>query len=285
MGSTIITAAINGATVHRAQCANVPFTPEEIAAEAQRVYDAGASVVLFHAREPGGAVSYRPEQYRAVIEAIRERCPILIAVDTGAIGVSLEDRCAGLEAQPDLAAVPIGTLSVARYNTGQRSFDYDLVLANPFATVVDILRRHRLHGITPVLTCHDVGHVAALQPLMEMEVLSDAPSCSLVVGVVGGAPAAPRQLAQLADLVPNRSRWEVVCKADQSWPMLAAGCILGGGIRVGLEDSIYLADGSAASGNGDLVERAAALVRAVGGEPANVEEAKTSLIGLELGRM
>jgi len=285
MRSTIITAAINGATVHRAQCANVPFTPEEIAAEAQRVYDAGAAVVLFHAREPGGAVSYRPEQYRAVIEAIRERCPILIAVDTSAFGVSLEDRCAGLEAQPDLAAVPIGTLSVARYNPGQRSFDYDLVLSNPFSTVVDILRRHRLHQITPILTCHDMGHVAALQPLIEMDVLSGAPHCSLVVGVVGGAPAAPRQLTHLVDMLPSGSRWEVVCKDDQPWPMLAAGCILGGDLRVGLEDSIYLADGSAVSGNGDLVERAVALVRTVGGEPANIEEAKRSLIGLESGRV
>jgi 3-keto-5-aminohexanoate cleavage enzyme len=67
--------------------------------------------------------------------------------------------------------------------------------------------------------------------------------------------------------------------------MLAAGCILGGDLRVGLEDSIYLADGSAVSGNGDLVERAVALVRTVGGEPANIEEAKRSLIGLESGRV
>ena len=175
MSKVIITAALNGLTTHRGECAKVPFTPEEIAAEAQRASDAGAAIVHVHAREDGGAPSYRSERYYEVIQAIRERCSALISVSTGAFGVSLEDRLAPVTARPDFATLPMGTMSYARYNKSTHKFDYDHVFANPFGDMIAVAERTQEHSVQIIASCYDMGHVASAEPLRDMG-LSTAPT-------------------------------------------------------------------------------------------------------------
>ena len=306
MSRVIITAALNGPTTHRGACPGVPLTPAEIAAEAQRAYEAGAAVVHVHAREDGGAPSYRAERWRGVVNAVRERCPALVSVSTGLLGVTLQDRMCVLDSGADLASIPVGTLTYARYNSAKRAFDFDHVFANPFADVLALLGRARERGVAPLVVCSDLGHISAVEPLQDMGALRPAVAHSLLMGVSGGiqptthnrgtsrrsTPASgarrsgPPQdaavnLCRMVEAVGRGSAWQIECISPSPtlpWRMLAGAVSIGGHLRVGFQDTVHLPDGDVAESNGTLVTAAATLVRAVGFEPASVEEARGLLL-------
>ena len=276
---TIITAALNGSTVHRGQCPTVPYTPAEIAAEAQRAVDAGAAIVHVHAREEGGAPSYRVERYRELLAAVRERCSGLVSVSTGMLGVGLDERAIPLEARPDLATLPVGTLTVARFNERTRSFDFDHVMANPFAAVTQLASRAAELGIHVVPTCYDVGHISSVDLLSRMGQLPGAANlyCNLTLGVMGGIPAHTTSLCHMAATMPAGGSWCTTTPGKAPWRLFAGALSLGGHLRVGFEDGHRLPNGEAAESNGNLVEAAAALIRAAGLVPASADEARQML--------
>ena len=282
MGKTIITCAVNGATVHRGQCPTVPYTPAEIAGEAERAYEAGAAVVHVTAREDGGGPSYRVERYREVVNAIRDRCPVLVSVSTTAFGVALEERTAPLEARPDLAILPMGTMTHARYNTRQKAFDYDHVFANRFSDVITLATRARELSVATVASCYDLGHLASLRTLREMGGLLGPVRAQFVIGVTGGIAATPHSLCRLVDTarrIGDEEPWWQAVAANGSWRLHAAALSLGGHLRVGFQDGLHLPTGEAADGNAALVEAAVGLCGAVGSQHATVEEAR-ELLGL-----
>lgn len=286
MSRVIITAALNGPTTHRGACPGVPLTPAEIAAEAQRACEAGASVVHVHAREDGGATSYRAERWREVVDAVRERCDALVSVSTGLLGVTLQDRMCVLDSGADLANVPVGTLTYARYNGGKRAFDFDHVFANPFSDVLAILTRMRERAMAPIVVCSDLGHISAVEPLQDMGALRPAVAHSFLLGVSGGIQPTTHNLCRMVEAVlagpgGRGSAWQIECISPSPtlpWRMLAAAVSLGGHLRVGFQDGIHLPDGDVAESNGTLVAAAATLVRAVGLSPASVEEARGLLL-------
>ncbi len=275
MGNTIITAAINGPTVHRGLCPTVPYTPREIADEAERAWNAGASIVHVTAREDGGSLSYRVERHREVVQAVRERCPVLVSMSTAVFGVELEDRGAVLEARPDLALLPVGSMTLARYNPKQKAFDYDHVFANPFSAVIELASKARDFGVRCVVACHDLGHLPAVKSLVDMGALEDPVPHALIPGVTGGIPATPHGLCRLVEEVEGP--WSA--GAGGAWPLLGAALALDGHIRVGFEDGVTMPNGEAADTNASLVDAAATLCAAVGRTPASVDDAR-SLLGL-----
>jgi uncharacterized protein (DUF849 family) len=278
MERVVIIAALNGLTVQRGDCPTVPVSPAEIAAEAQRAAEAGASIVHIHAREDGGAPSYRTERFWELVQTIRERCNALVSVATGAFGVSVEERLCGVEARPDLATMPLGTMSFARYNPGQRCFDYDHVFANPFSDMVTVVERMRERGVQTLASCYDLGQIASVQPLIEMGVLTSSTPFNLTLGVTGGLPAHTHNLARMVQAIENKRVWCVTAVGDNSWKMRAAALSLGGHLRVGFEDGLLLPNNDVADSNGDLVGAAVQLVHALGLEVATVEDAKTLFI-------
>jgi 3-keto-5-aminohexanoate cleavage enzyme len=279
MDACVITCALSGVAANRSQCPAIPYTPEEYAAEARRAYEAGASVVHIHARYPDGQPSFRIEEYRAITQAIVAAVPdIIINFSTGAIGVSFEERVHHITAlKPELGALNMGSMNYAKYSAKRRAMVFDLVFANPFGEIIRFLERMNDSGVKPECECFDTGHVASLEPLIDMGLLRLPVQVSLILGVLGGAPPDARTLAHMASLVPEPSTWEVIGISRRQWELVAAAAALGGNVRVGLEDNFYLPSGEMASSNGDLVEAAAATVRLTGRRVATAAEARRIL--------
>jgi uncharacterized protein (DUF849 family) len=275
----VLTCSISGAIADRSQCPAIPYTPEEYAAEARRIVDAGGSMIHIHARTRDGVPSFAVEDFRAISDAIRAETPeVIVNFSTGAIGVPLETRIAYLEAcRPDVAALNMGSLNYAKYSARRKDFVFSTVFVNPFDEIIALLRAMNDLGIRPEHECFDVGHVGSLAPLLDMGVLGPPLHVSCVMGVTGGIPPSARNLALMADNVPAGAHWGVIGIGRGQWLLVAAALALGGSVRVGLEDNFYLPDGTMASSNGELVERAARMTGDTGRRVATIAEARERL--------
>jgi uncharacterized protein (DUF849 family) len=276
----IITCAISGVLADRKQCPGIPYTPEEFAAEAKRCHEAGAAVVHMHAREDSGAPSFRPERYGEIRDAIALACPLLINFSTGAVGIPIAERVAHVVThRPDIGALNMGSLTYAKYSATRKAFVFDLVFANPYRDIIYLLERMNEAGVKPELECFDTGHVSGTEALLHMGLLHPPLDFSFILGVTGGLKATARHLAFQAENAPPGSTWKVIAVSKDQWTLVAAALALGGDVRVGLEDNFYLPSGEMARSNGELVDRAARMVRDVGREPATPDEAR-EILGL-----
>jgi 3-keto-5-aminohexanoate cleavage enzyme len=279
----IITCSISGAIANRDQCPAIPYTPAEYAAEARRAVDEGASMIHIHARTPNGVPSYEVEDFRAITEAIlAEVGDVVINYSTGAIGVSLEKRIEYLRAlRPDVAALNMGSMNYAKYSRRRRDFVFHTVFENSFESIITLLRAMNEEGIKPEHECFDTGHVANLDPLLDMGILREPLQISCVMGVTGGIRPTARNLAHMAENVPGGpdgpNEWGVIGISRDQWMLIATALTLGGNVRAGLEDNFYLPDGSMARSNGDLIAQARRMAQDVGRRPATVEEARQML--------
>jgi 3-keto-5-aminohexanoate cleavage enzyme len=274
----LLTCAISGAVANRDQCPAIPYTPAEYAAEARRAVDEGASMIHIHARTPDGAPSYEVEDFRAITEAITAAVDVVVNFSTGAIGVPVAKRIAYLrELRPDVAALNMGSMNYAKYSRSRRDFVFSMVFANPFEEIVELLAAMNELGIKPEHECFDLGHVGSLEPLVHKGVLHPPLHVSCVMGVLGGVPPTPRNLAAMVDNVPDGSHWGLIGISREQWTLVAAALALGGSVRVGLEDNFYLPDGEMARSNGDLVARARRMAEDAGRRVATVNEARRML--------
>ena len=274
----MITCALSGVVANRAQCPAIPYTPEEYAAEAKRAYEAGAAAVHIHARSPDGEPSFEIADYRAIRDAIVAACPVIINFSTGAVGISVDKRLEYLAAcLPGVAALNMGSMNYAKYHEKRRDFVFDFVFQNPFSEIRAFLVRMNELGIKPEMECFDTGHVASIHPLIDMGILTGPYMVSLIMGVVGGIPGTVENLIHQVSQLPPHSEWEVISLSLEQWRLLAAGAAMGGNVRVGLEDNFYLSKGVMAKSNGDLVEKAARMIRDQGREVATVAECRSRL--------
>jgi len=279
MDACIITCAMSGVAANRDQCPAIPYTPEEYAKEARRARDAGAAVVHIHARYPDGTPSYRVEEYRAITQAILAEAPdLIINFSTGAVWIPIQERVHQITAlRPELGALNMGSMNYAKYSSTRKSLVFDFVFANPFEDITYLLEQMRSVGVKPECECFDTGHIGNVMPLIDMGLIDLPIQFSLILGVLGGAPADARTLAHMASLLPEPNTWEVIAISRQQWTLVAAAASLGGNVRVGLEDNFYLPAGEMASSNGDLVEAAAQLVELSGRSVAGPAEARRLL--------
>src|SRR5436309_13416296 len=237
-------------------------------------------MVHIHARRPDGTPSYEVEDFRAITEAIRAEVgdALIINYSTGAMGVSVEKRLQYLrELKPDVAALNMGSMNYAKYSRKRKEFVFKAVFANPFDEIIEFLTAMNELGIKPEHECFDLGHVGSLPPLVDMGVLKEPLHVDCVMGVVGGAPPTARNLAAMAENIPEGSHWGVIGISREQWMLVAAALTLGGSIRVGLEDNFYLPNGEMARSNGDLIAKARQLTIDAGRRPATVEEARALL--------
>jgi 3-keto-5-aminohexanoate cleavage enzyme len=284
----VITCAISGALANREQCPAIPYTPGEYAAEARRIVDEGGVHIHIHARRPDGTPSYDAEDFTAIHDAIRAEVgdAAILNFSTGTIGVSVEKRIGYLRAcPPEVAALNMGSMNYAKYSRRRKDFVFSAVFANPFDEIIALLKAMKELGIKPEHECFDLGHVGSLAPLIDMEVLEPPLHVDFVMGVTGGIPPTARNLAVMADNLAeigggvggDRHHWGVIGISRTQWTLLAAALALGGSIRVGLEDNLYLPDGTMASSNGELVARARRMAEDAGRRPATVAEARALL--------
>src|ERR1700709_28921 len=197
----VISCSISGVIANREQCPAIPYTPEEYAAEARRAVDEGASQVHIHARTPDGKPSVEIEDFRAITEAIlAEVGDVIVNYSTGTIGVPIEKRLEYLRAlKPDVAALNMSSMNYAKYSRRRKDFVFKAVFENSFDTIIEFLTEMKALGIKPEHECFDAGHVANLDPLIDMGLLERTPlQISLVMGVTGGLTATPRNATFLA---------------------------------------------------------------------------------------
>jgi 3-keto-5-aminohexanoate cleavage enzyme len=276
----IITCSISGAVASREQCPAIPYTPEEYAAEAKRAVDEGCSMIHIHARTPEGVPSYEVEDFRAITEAILGAVDdVIVNYSTGAVGVPVEKRIAYLrELRPDVAALNMGSMNYAKYSPKRKDFVFKLVFENSFDTIIEFVTAMGELGIRPEHECFDSGHVASLDPLIDMGLIEEPLQISCVMGVTGGIRPTPRNLAHMAEQIPDgRHNWGVIGISRGQWPLIAAAAALGGNVRAGLEDNFYLPDGEMARSNGDLIAKAREIVEGAGRRVATVAEARELL--------
>jgi uncharacterized protein (DUF849 family) len=274
----VVTCALTGVLANRKQCAGIPYTPAEIAEEAKRAYDAGASVVHIHARNDDGSPTFEPKTFAAIKSEIRKRCPIILNFSTGTIldDVSLQVQYL-TECRPEIGALNMGTMNYAKYSENKKQFVFDMIFPNPYGKIVKLLEAMNEAGVKPELECFDTGHTAGVKPLLHMGVLREPYQFSFIVNVLGGIPPMIESLQLQTKIMPAGSDWEVIGISHGHWRMLASALVLGGNIRTGLEDHLYLPNGQMARNNGDMVEVAVRMTRDVGREPATVEEARRIL--------
>jgi len=311
----VITCAISGVLANREQCPAIPYTPAEYAAEARRIVDEGGTMIHIHARKPDGSPSFEVEDYKAIGDAIRAEVGdrAIINFSTGAVGISVEQRVAYLRAcRPEVAALNMGSMNYAKYSRSRKDFVFKMVFANPFEEIVELLRAMNELGIKPEHECFDLGHVGSLEPLIDMGVLKPPLHVDCIMGIVGGVPPGARNLAAMVDNIPGvgdqisgpaagarartharggvdgqdvegaphtRSHWAVIGISRKQWELIAAALTLGGSIRVGLEDNLYLPDGTMARSNGELIAKARQMTEDIGRRPATVHEAR-QLLGI-----
>ena len=276
----VITCSISGAIANREQCPAIPYTPEEYGAEARRIVDEGGVHIHIHARKPDGAPSYEVEDFVAIRDAIRAEVAdgAIINFSTGTLGVPVEKRVAYLEAgRPEVAALNMGSMNYAKYSRARKQFVFNMVFANPFEEIIELLEAMNELGIKPEHECFDVGHVGSLAPLIDMGVLRTPLHVDCVMGVVGGIPPTARNLAAMVGNIPEPAHWGVIGISREQWMLVSAALTLGGSIRVGLEDNLYLPDGRMARSNGELIAKARQMTEDIGRRAATVEEARAML--------
>jgi len=276
----VITCSISGAIANREQCPAIPYTPAEYAAEARRIVDEGGTMIHIHARKPDGTPSYEIEDFQAITEAIRGEVgdAAIVNYSTGTIGVPVAKRIEYLRTcRPEVAALNMGSMNYAKYSRSRKEFVFKMVFQNPFEEIVELLEAMNEIGIKPEHECFDIGHVGSLAPLIDMGVLKTPLHVDCVMGVVGGIPPTARNLAAMVENIPDGSHWGVIGISRDQWMLVTAALTLGGSIRVGLEDNLYLPDGTMAASNGELIAKARQLTEDVGRRPATVQEARTML--------
>jgi len=283
----VITCAISGAIANRDQCPAIPYTPQEYAAEARRIVDEGGVHIHIHARDPeNGYPSIDPAHFDAIHDAIRAEVgdAAIVNYSTGTIGIPVAPRVAYLESRPpEVAALNMGSMNYAKYSAKRKDFVFKAVFANPFEEIIELLEAMNGLGIKPEHECFDLGHIGSLAPLIDMGVLKTPLHVDFVMGVVGGIPPTARNLAVMADnlaeIPGGPHHWGVIGISRQQWGLVGAALSLGGSIRVGLEDNLYLPSGEMAGSNGELIAKAREMVVNSGRRPATVEEAR-GLLGV-----
>jgi 3-keto-5-aminohexanoate cleavage enzyme len=281
----VISCSISGVIANRDQCPAIPYTPEEYAAEARRAVDEGASQIHIHARKPDGTPSYEIEDFEAITAAIlAEVGDVIVNYSTGAIGIPIEKRLEYLRAcRPDVAALNMSSMNYAKYSKRRKDFVFKAVFENSFDTIVEFLTEMRELGVKPEHECFDSGHVANLDPLIDMGLLEPPLQISLVMGVTGGIRPTPRNVTLMSDQIPGGpegpNQWQTIGISRDQWKLLAAALVLGGNVRAGVEDNLYLPNGEMARSNGDLIAKARQMAEDVGRRAATVAEAR-ELLGI-----
>jgi uncharacterized protein (DUF849 family) len=285
----IITCAVTGGAASTKASPYVPVTPEQIANECIAAAEAGAAVTHIHVRDPKtGAGSMEFAYYREVVERIRDSgTNVLINLTTGPGAMfvpSPEDpRRAGSGSSVALpearvAHIPllkpdICTLDVATHNHSE----------HVFMNIPDHLRRMAKvindAGIKPEIEVFDSGQVRLACDLIEKGHLKTPAMFQLCLGIAWTAPATTEAMLMMRNMLPPGSVWAAFGISRWQFPMVAQAVILGGHVRVGLEDNLYLERGKLSPGNAPLVERAVRIIESIGEKPATVEEAR-QILGL-----
>jgi 3-keto-5-aminohexanoate cleavage enzyme len=264
----VISAAVVGAEVMRDRSPAVPYLPAEIAQAAVDAWRAGAAVVHLHARWPDGRPSQEAEHFREIVDRLRATgCDAVVQCSTGgAVGMSIDERLGSL-----VDGAEMGTLNMGTMNFG------DDVFVNARPDIVRVAARLRERRLVPECEVYDAGMLDTLRWLLEKGHLARPYHVQLVLGVPGGMTGSERNLRFLVEGLPEPTHWSVAGIGRFEMPMAEVALRLGGHVRVGLEDNLFVSKGVLAKGSHELVSLVVKAARAAGREPATPSEARSLL--------
>lgn len=271
MDKLIITAAICGAEVTKEQNPAVPYTVEEIVREAKSAVDAGAAIVHLHVRYDDGTPTQSRERFQECEEAIYKECPnvILIPSTGGAVGMTPDERLQSTDTTPlpEMATLDCGTC-----NFGDEIFD------NTMPTMRAFGKRMMERGIKPEYECFEMGHLDTILTMARKgQVPADPMQFNFVLGVPGCTPATVDNLCWLVKNIPAGSTWTATGIGRYAFQLAAPAIVMGGNVRVGFEDNLYLERGVLAKSNGELVDKVVRMAKLLGREVATSDEAREIL--------
>lgn len=265
----IITAAICGAEVTKQQNPAVPYTIEETVKEAVSAYEAGASVIHLHVREDDGTPTQSRHRFQECIDRILEECPdIIIQPSTGgAVGMSDEERLDVLNITP--------SPEFATLDSGTCNFGGDEILLNTDNTIENFAKAFNEKNVKPELECFDKGMMDIALKYYEKGLIKTPMHFDFVLGVQ--MKASVRDLSFCVDSLPTDATWTGCAIGKHQFEIAAASIIMGGHVRVGFEDNLYLEKGVLAKSNGELVTKAVKIAKLLGREIATPDEARKIL--------
>jgi uncharacterized protein (DUF849 family) len=297
-GKVIITCAITGAIHTPTMSAALPITPAQIAEEAIAAAEAGAAILHLHARDPGdGRPTGDPDLFMQFLPAIKARCGAVLNVTTGGgQNMTVQQRlAAALRAKPEMCSLNMGSMNFGLYPALKRyqRFEHewespylegsrDFIFRNTFKDIEYILQAlGEEHGTRFEFECYDVGHLYSLAHLIERKLVKPPIFVQMIVGILGGIGADPENLLHMhttaTRLFGPDHEWSVLAAGRHQMPLATLGAICGSNVRVGLEDSVYLAKGRLANSNAEQVTKIRHILEELSLEIATPDEARARL--------
>lgn len=278
----VVTCALTGVLTNPKQH-HVPVTPEEMAKEARRAFDAGATIMHIHFRMQqaglGHLPSWEPEVAKAICDAVRAECPgVIINMTTGVFGPDISGPANCMRAvRPEIAACNAGSLNYLKTKSDGSWAWPPMTFDNPVEKVKAFLDVMNETGALPEFECFDVGIVRSVGLYVENG-MTRHPDYNFVMGVASGMPTDPDLLPLLVKYKAEGSPFQVTAIGrEEIWPLHRRTAELGGNLRTGLEDTFYLPSGEKATSNGQLVDALVAIARECGREVASPAEARAML--------
>lgn len=273
----IITAALSGAGTFKNNNPAVPYTQEEFAEEAARCYKAGASMVHVHARLDDGMPTHEVERIKATHDAIKDKTPELIVNLSSAVGMgkTSEQRITQIvEIKPEMASLNTNTMNfgIVDRKSGQVLIDY--VFENTFTMLQDFGKSMEENGVKPEIEVYDMGGLDNVLLVMKQDFFTAPMNFNFVWGVAGGQTFRPDTFAALVNAIPSGANFTTCGVGNNEFPAIMQSCMMGGHMRVGLEDNIRVPGGELAKGSYELVEWAAKIAEILDREIATPDEAR-----------
>ena len=294
----IITCAVTGSIHTPTMSPHLPVTPDEIAAEAVAAAEAGAAILHLHARDPqNGRPTATPETFMAFLPRIKQACDAVVNITTGGSSqMTLEERLAApLQAQPEMCSLNMGSMNFGIFPLARRYKEWkhdwepgfleasrDTIFKNTFSDIENVLEQlGNGCGTRFEFECYDVGHIQTVAFYLAEGLIKPPVFLQFVFGVLGGIDAAPEQLMHMkstADrLLGDAYRFSVLAAGRHQMPLGTMSVILGGNVRVGLEDSLTIGPGQLAGSNAEQVGKIRRIIEELGYEAARPDEVRETL--------
>jgi len=273
----MITVAVTGSRPTKEMNPAVPYAPGEIIDAALESYRAGAAIVHVHVRDPKtGQPVYRAELYQEVLEGIRRKCDMIVNLTTSGLFLAGEKEEEGIarRLQPVLLKPEL-----CSFDLGSMNF-HDRVFVNPPSWAEAATRRMRENGVKPEIEVFDVGHIYQALDLIKRGLIDPPPYFQLCMGVRWGMEGNPENLVFMKSKLPSGAVWSALGVARAQLPMITMAILMGGNVRVGFEDNLFLKQGVLAVSNAQMVEMAKDMVERLGYEVAKAGEAR-QMLGLK----
>ncbi len=272
VGKLIITLAPTGMIPTKDETPYVPITPEEIANDTYEAYKLGASIVHVHARDETGQPTYKKRVFEKIFKEIKRRCPDIIICSTtsGRVHPQVEHRAEVLDLYPEMASLTMGSLNFPQHPS-----------VNSMETIIKLASMMKERNILPELEIFEPGFINTAKYLVRKGYLKKPLHFSLLLGSLGSIPAGISDLAYLVQSLPSESTWSATGIGRFQTQINIAAILMGGHVRVGVEDSIYYNyPNEELATNKKLMERIVRIAKEVGREIATPNETR-EILGLK----